>query len=546
MNVIEFRRAKTEAEFEAIHRLNHRIFAEEVGQHGRRADGRLVDRFHENNAYFIACRDGELVGMVSVHAGPEFSVSSRLGDAESLKALRAPLEVRLLAILPEYREGAVVAGLFSQVDAYARAHGYSDLLISGIAEREGMYRKLGFRPMGPAVPCGEAAFVPMRLSVDAPPEEFRRREQLYMARWQRRHTVSLLPGPVEIAEPVARAFHRPPVSHRSSAFLELYADTRSRLSELMGGLECVILSGSGTLANDTVAANLRAAFGDEPGLVISNGEFGERLTRHARRAGLRARELRFGWGEPWQFAAIEQAMRAGVRWVWVVHLETSTGVLNDLPRLLAMGEENGVAVAADCVSSMGAAHVHGAGDARCFLASGVAGKALGSYAGLAFVFVSADAMERLEGSELPATFDVMEAAKAAGPVTTVSSPLVTAAHEALRLRFDGCAAVEARIRQGEQLGRWTRERLREVGLMPLVREEHAAPIVTTFALPSANFARRCARAGFRIAHESDYLQRRGWGQIATMGDVDQRRLEPLFSWIAGEGVRDVAMAVAGR
>jgi aspartate aminotransferase-like enzyme len=546
MTGIEFRRAQTEAEFEAIHRLNHRIFAEEVGQHGRRADGRLVDRFHERNAYFIACRDGELVGMVSVHAGPEFSIASRLRDPESLQALRAPLEVRLLAVLPECREGAVVAGLFSQVDAYARRNRYSDLLISGIAKREGMYRKLGFQSMGPAVACGDAAFVPMRLSVDAPPEEFRRREQMYMARWRRRQTISLLPGPVEIAEPVARAFHRPPVSHRSRAFLEMYADTRARLSELMGGLECVILSGSGTLSNDTVAANLRAAFEDQPGLVISNGEFGERLMRHARRAGLRARVLRFGWGEPWQFAAVEQALDAGVRWVWAVHLETSTGVLNDLPRLLAVAEERGVAVAADCVSSMGAAHVHGAGEARCFLASGVSGKALGSYAGLAFVFVSVEAMERLEGSELPATFDLIEAVKTAGPVTTVSSPLVAAAHEALRLRFDGSAAADATLRDRERLGRWTRERLREAGLAPLCREEHAAAVVTTFVLPSTDFARRCARAGFRIAHESDYLQRRGWGQIATMGDVDQSRLEPLFAWMAAEGVRDVAMMATGR
>jgi len=462
-----------------------------------------------------------------------------------LRALRAPLEVRLLAILPEYREGAVVAGLFSQVNEYARRNGYSDLLISGIVEREGMYRKLGFRPMGPPVACGESAFMPMRLSVDAPPDEFRRREQMYMARWQRRHTLSLLPGPVEIAEPVARAFHARPVSHRSSAFLEMYGDTRLRLSELMGGLECVILSGSGTLANDTVGANLRAAFGEEPGLVLSNGEFGERLIRHAARTGLKARELRFGWGEPWDFVAIEAALDAGVRWMWAVHLETSTGVLNDLPRLLALAEQRGVAVAADCVSSMGAADAHSVGDARCFLASGVSGKALGSYAGLAFVFVSADAMERVEGSALPATFDVMEAVKTPGPVTTVSSPLVSATHEALLLKYNGGAGFRARVAEYEALGRWTRERMREIGLALLAREEHAAPVVTTFALPSGDFVRRCARAGFRIAHQSEYLERRGWGQIATMGDVNRNRLEPLFGWMAAAGAGELRMVGTG-
>jgi aspartate aminotransferase-like enzyme len=408
-----------------------------------------------------------------------------------------------------------------------------------------MYRKLGFRAMGPAVACGEAAFVPMRLSFDAPPPEFRHRERMYRARWQRQHTVSLLPGPVEIAEPVARAFQGRPVSHRSSTFLEMYAETRSRLSEVMGGLECVILSGSGTLANDTVGANLRAAFGEDEGLVLVNGEFGERLTRHAMRAGLRARELRFDWGAAWNFEAVEEALDAGAAWVWAVHLETSTGVLNDLPRLIAMAEERGIAVAADCVSSMGAADVHGAGDGRCFLASGVSGKALGSYAGLGFVFVSASAMERLDGTMLPATFDVMEAAKTVGPVTTVSSPLVAAAYEALRLRYDGSAAVEARLSEYEELGRWTRARMREVGLMPLVSEDDSAPTVSTFVLPTPDFARRCMRAGFRIAHESDYLRTRGWGQIATMGDLDRVRLEPLFAWMAEAGSRAAAMVGSG-
>ena len=542
----EFRRAKTATEFDAIHRLNHRIFAEEIGQHGCRPDGRLIDRFHEQNAYFIASREGEMVGMVSVHAGPEFSVASRLPDARPLAALRAPLEVRLLGILPEFREGAVVAGLFSQVDAYARAHGYSDLLISGIVKREPMYRKLGFRAMGPAVACGEAAFVPMRLSFDAPPPEFQHRERMYRARWQRQHTVSLLPGPVEIAESVARAFHARPVSHRSHAFLEMYADTRSRLSELMGGLECVILSGSGTLANDTVAANLRAAFGEGEGLIVVNGEFGERLTRHGMRAGLKARELRFGWGEAWNFERIEAALESGPAWVWAVHLETSTGVLNDLPRLIAMAEARGIAVAADCVSSLGAADAHGAGEGRCFLASGVSGKALGSYAGLAFVFVSANAMDRLDGRMLPATFDVMEAAKTVGPLTTVSSPMLAAAYEALRLRYDGSEAVEARLQEYESLGRWTRMRMRQAGLTPLVAERDAAPTVNTFVLPAPEFARRCTRAGFRIAHESEYLRRRGWGQIATMGDLDRVRLEPLFAWMTEAGSPDAMMAALGR
>ena len=531
MAEIQFKEAQTPEEIDQIHRLNHLVFAEEIGQHARSVDGRLIDRFHDQNHYFIACKDGVLVGMVSVHAGPEFSIASRLRDTNVLGTLRAPLEVRLLAILPEFRDGALVAGLFSQVDAYARANGYSDLLISGIVEREAMYTKLGFRPMGPAVACGAASFVPMRLSLDCPPPEFSNRQQLYSSRWQRNHTRSLLPGPVELSAAVVRAFHAPPVSHRSKNFLDLYEETRTRLGELMGGMQTVILGGSGTLANDAVAANMRAAFGSAEGLVIANGEFGERLVRQSARSGLAYHQLRFEWGEPWNFRAVEEALERRPSWIWAVHLETSTGVLNDLPRLIGLAHQHGIPVAADCVSSLGAADPHGAGMERCFLASGVSGKALGSYAGLAFIFVSPPAIDRLEGKTLCPSFDLIEAVRTIGPCSTVSSPLVSAVCESLRQSYEGKAGREARYDYYKDLGRWTRAKIREAGLAPMASEEVSAPTVTTFPLPSPRFPRQCLRSGFKIAHESDYLRTRSWGQIATMGDLDRAALEPLFKSI---------------
>jgi len=56
-----------------------------------------------------------------------------------------------------------------------------------------------------------------------------------------------------------------------------------------------ILSGSGTLANDVVAARLSLLEGSR-GLILSNGEFGDRLLDHARRARLNFATLRLPWG----------------------------------------------------------------------------------------------------------------------------------------------------------------------------------------------------------------------------------------------------------
>ncbi|HXS78189.1 MAG TPA: aminotransferase class V-fold PLP-dependent enzyme [Terracidiphilus sp.] len=487
----------------------------------------MVDKFHSRNRYFIARRGEELVGMISAHSGPEFSITSRLEHPGVLRSLRAPLEIRLLAILPQFRNRSILMGLFWQVRSYARANSHSDLLISGIAERVLMYKKIGFTPMGPAVRCGAAEFVPMRLSLDTAPERFVGRERMYGARWRRGQTVSLLPGPVAMSSRVTAEFHAEPISHRSHRFIHLYQEMRGRLSELMGSLETVILCGSGTLANDTVAANLRLAFGDAEGLVIANGEFGERLIRQAECAELHCRHLRFGWGSPWSFKTVEEALELRPAWIWAVHLETSTGVLNDLPQLTRMAAQYGVSVAADCVSSLGAVDTCDAGRGL-FLASGVSGKALAAYAGLAFVFISHRALQKLKGKKICPTFDLAAAMRSSGPVSTLPSPLLRAALQALREHYDGATGRRNRYEHYNELGQWTRARMREMGLEGLAAEKEAAPTITTFPLPSPQFARDCLHAGFQIAHESDYLRTRNWGQIATMGDLDRNSLEPLF------------------
>jgi aspartate aminotransferase-like enzyme len=79
------------------------------------------------------------------------------------------------------------------------------------------------------------------------------------------------------------------------------------------------------------------------------------------------------------------------------------------------------------------------------------------------------------------------------------------------------------------MGRRAREMMRKAGLELLSTERDAAPTIATFPLPSAGFAQECLCAGFRIAHESDYLRTRGWGQIATMGNLNWENLEGLFA-----------------
>jgi aspartate aminotransferase-like enzyme len=318
--------------------------------------------------------------------------------------------------------------------------------------------------------------------------------------------ISLMPGPVEIDPKIRTAFHQEPLSHRGSEFVCRFEGVRKALTEMTGAPHIGLFTGSGTLANEAVASCLEG-----PGLVLINGEFGARLAKQARRWGLAVRSLDWAWGDAWDFEQIEPALE-GVDWVWATHLETSTGMLNDIRRLTDLANARNVKVCLDCISSVGAAEVDLKG---VWLASGVSGKALGSYAGVAIVFAAE--VPQLS-REVPAYLDVAEAIRTEGPCFTFPSPLLLALEEALK-----------KNRTHESLGGLVRENLRDKGIQPMVDGPLAAPIVTTFVPPSEDFTDRCLDLGFRIGGESGYLAQRGYVQIATMGAVTKNHIQELFA-----------------
>jgi hypothetical protein len=179
----EFKHAESDVEFEQIHRLNHRTFAQEIPQHEPSHTGRLVDKFHDKNTYLIAKHDGRVVGMLSVHDSPPFSVAARLPDPSLLDAPARRMEVRLLAVEAAHRGGVVMAGLLWSALELARGR-YDEVYISGVAERVDMYRRLGFRALGPPVADGAAAFVPMRVTLPLAPKV-----EALARRWAARHNV---------------------------------------------------------------------------------------------------------------------------------------------------------------------------------------------------------------------------------------------------------------------------------------------------------------------------------------------------------------------
>ena len=202
-------------------------------------------------------------------------------------------------------------------------------------------------------------------------------------------------------------------------------------------------------------------------------------------------------------------MKKRPAWLWAVHLETSTGTVNDVKTLLAIARLSGSVVALDCVSSLGAVPI--ASEAGpLFLASGVSGKSLGSYAGLAFVFVSKTCKSLLAGKTLCTSFDLLNMLRTRGPVSTVPSPSLFALACALQEHYGSSASIRHRFQDYSSLGSTCAGSCRAIGIEPLVPDEIAAPNITTFVLPTASFSSRCLAAGYQIASESNYLRARNW------------------------------------
>jgi aspartate aminotransferase-like enzyme len=552
-----FKRAETRQELEQIHRLNKRTFVDEIPQHHDNGAALLVDKFHHKNAYFIVLRDDCVVGMLSAHDEPPFSVADRLQDPAILcREGTRPLEVRLLAIEPAERNSTMFFGLIYSLYEHARSNGFTHLYISGIETRLGLYERLGFVALGPAVPCGKASFVPMVLTVGKLPVKIQRVKQMWESHLGKvspqltDEPICLLPGPVSVAPAVRAAFHQPPIYHRGPEFIGRFLRVRQTLGKLVGGCDVAILNGSGTLANETVAATLAAeerqvaSRGCKPpedrprGLMLINGEFGERLARQAQRFGLRPRMLTWDWGQPWDLREVEKLLASEPEgsWVWGVHQESSTGVLNDLGGLVEVAGRYGIRVCVDCISSLGAVPLDLRG---VYLATGASGKSLGAFAGASIIFADRDALAGLDRSAVPSYFDLAAALDSDGPCYTFPSPTLLALEAALK-EYSTPEKAQTTYASYYELGVRVRQGLRKLGLPPLTREECASPVVTTFAPPgsdtSQEFVARCRTWGFAIGGESAYLAQRRLVQIATMGAVSRDMFAPLFEdlerWLA--------------
>ena len=160
------------------------------------------------------------------------------------------------------------------------------------------------------------------------------------------------PGPGWVRPQVLQALTGPMLSHRSQAFMDLYGRILDKLPKVFrttpGRAHTLASSATGVWEAALVSCV------EGPVLSLGNGAFSEKWGEMSQRLGLETDTLKAEWGKPISPDDVKAKLAAKkYAAVTVVHSETSTGVLNDLPAIAKVVRENSDAlVFADCVTSV--------------------------------------------------------------------------------------------------------------------------------------------------------------------------------------------------
>ena len=316
----------------------------------------------------------------------------------------------------------------------------------------------------------------------------------------------LTPGPLTTHPRVREAMARDWGS-RDRDFIALTAELRESLLEVANGVGthvAVPIQGAGSYALEAAAASLLGP--DDRLLVLVNGAYGRRMVEIARRLGRPVTALVQAEDTPFTADAVRAALEADpdVTCVSLVHVETTTGLLNPLEPVARVVAQAGRRLVVDAMASFGALPIDlAATPVAAVLAS--SNKGLEGPPGISFALVERGALTAAAGRSPSVALDL--AAQAQGfadngqwrftpPVQVVAGTV-----EALRLLAEEGGAAARLARYRENL--WVLvEGVEPLGFPLYLRREDQAPIIATFRHgPELDFARfydALAERGFVI------------------------------------------------
>lgn len=349
------------------------------------------------------------------------------------------------------------------------------------------------------------------------------------------------PGPVGVKKTVLRELANPILFHRTEPFEKVYASIITKLNKIFDADNrhvSLILSGSGTLANEAVVTSLIKP--SDRLLILSNGQFGERLAEISKIHNIKLEVINFGWANSISITSLQKKIiNYKPNWVFVTLLETSTGMVNPINRIGKICKKYSVKFFVDAVSGLGAEPISMTKD-NIDVCTSVPNKALEAPPGLSFLCVKESLLKEntIPKSYYLDLYRYYVMSKKNQTPTTPAISIFVALNKALDILLK--EGLEQRIRRYFKFSSEVLKFSNSLKIPTLITDKkYRANAITTLVLPNHEAAERLQKylqkKGMIVWHHS-YSQREAKFnsliQISIMGDVNLVDIGHLFKEIS--------------
>jgi len=339
------------------------------------------------------------------------------------------------------------------------------------------------------------------------------------------------PGPVLTDKRVKEAALAPDICHRRADFENIYAGLRQKLVRLYRGTKAnyttVVVSGSGTASNETVLSSVLRE--GEKVLLITNGEFGERLRKIVECYRLGINLLAFEWGETPSLSQVEEQLRndKDISLVSMVFHETSTGMINPVHEVGVLAKKYGKLYHVDAISAIGGEDVNVLRDHIDFC-TGVPNKSVGGLPGVSFICVRNEAYNKVKQVEprrniyLNLQHHMAEANRHNQTPNTPSVVMFITLDKALDVLFE--EGQDMVIERYKECAGIIRKGVKDLGLNLLIENEQLmSNTVTSVFLPKqhslSSFMDKLEERGYVVYLGKGKFLDMNMFQIANMGQI---------------------------
>ena len=352
----------------------------------------------------------------------------------------------------------------------------------------------------------------------------------------------LTPGPLTTSRTV-KATMLADWGSRDIEFRRVVAEIRKGLLDLAGcdaSYECVIMQGSGTFAIEAALGSF-CPRADAKTLVIANGAYGDRAAAILTRLGRPVVKIDKGDSAAPAAEEVAAALDAdpAISHVWVIHCETTSGIVNPIAAIAHVAKARGKLVMVDAMSSFGALPLDMKDGYDVMVSS--SNKCIEGVPGFSYVLVKRDMLVASKGMSHSVVLDLYEQWKgleANGQFRfTPPTHALVAFHQAMKEHAEE-GGVPARG------GRYSRNAailirgMRDMGFSTLLSDNEAGPIIQTFLTPrDPNFDFEQFYEDLRLRGFAIYpgkLTKRPSFRIGTIGKVDEKVMHGVL-----QAIRDV-------